>query len=312
MDKNTLWGLLLMGAVILGFMYINQPSAEERERMERERQELLARETQKTPDSNYLTIDSVTNADRQAILATVKNYGITDSVTNITTLASGAVNLNLNNGELGGYVTANNTQVPVKDILTANYGSLPRATASMAVKELKQTLANIMRYGGFAHHLSGDSTTVKLENDVLSLEISNKGGAISRATLKEYNSYDSTKVSPIAPGTDSYGFILTSATQRFDTREFFFTPVIENDSTVLMQLQLGNGSSWGIRYTLPKHGYLVKMDVVQQGMQSIIPPSVSTIDMVWNQKWHATKPDEYLKNATAQSTICLPTVRLTI
>lgn len=30
MDKNTIWGMLLMGAVILGFMWLNQPSAEQR------------------------------------------------------------------------------------------------------------------------------------------------------------------------------------------------------------------------------------------------------------------------------------------
>lgn len=29
MDKNNLLGLLLMGAIIFGFMYINQPSDEE-------------------------------------------------------------------------------------------------------------------------------------------------------------------------------------------------------------------------------------------------------------------------------------------
>lgn len=285
MDKNTLWGLLLMGAVILGFMYLNQPSAEQRARMEREQQEQLAQETQKSPEGNTISIDSVTEAERQSFLATVKTLGTTDSATNVTTLNNGPVRLQLNAaGELSGYVTANNTQVPVTDILNANYGSIPRATAALAVSELKQALANVVRYGGFARHLTGDSTTVKLENDKLALEISNKGGAISRATLKEYDSYDSTKVCPIAPNTDSYGFILTSATQRFDTREFFFTPVVESDTTVLMQLQLGDGASWGIRYTLPKNGYLVKMDIVQKGMQSIIPPSTTTIDLVWNQK----------------------------
>ena len=32
MDKNTLTGVLLMGAVILGFMWLNQQSKEEFER----------------------------------------------------------------------------------------------------------------------------------------------------------------------------------------------------------------------------------------------------------------------------------------
>ena len=45
MDKNTLLGLLLMGAVIFGFVYLNQPSAEE---IERQRQERLAAEAEQT------------------------------------------------------------------------------------------------------------------------------------------------------------------------------------------------------------------------------------------------------------------------
>ena len=163
MDKNTLWGLLLMGAVILGFMYLNQPSAEQRARLERERQEQLAQEMQKSPEGNTISIDSVSETERQNILSTVKSLGTTDSATNVTTLSNGPVRLQLNpNGELTGYVTANNTQVPVADILNANYGSMPRATAALAVSELKQALANVVRYGGFARHLSGDSTTVKL------------------------------------------------------------------------------------------------------------------------------------------------------
>lgn len=285
MDKNTLWGLLLMGAVILGFMYLNQPSAEERERMERERQEMLAKEQEKSIDAANITVDSVTAVERATVISTVRTLGVKDSTTNITSLVSGPAHLSLDaSGNLSGYVLAGGMQVPVQDIMSASYGSLPAPIASEAVQGLRKALANVARYGGFSRYLSGDSATVKLENDVLSLELSNKGGVISRAMLKDYNSYDSTKVCPIAPGSDSYGFILTTATQRFDTREFYFTPKVESDSTVLMQLDLGDGALWGIRYTLPEHGYLVKMDVVQQGMQAIIPPSMTTVDFIWNQK----------------------------
>ena len=35
MDKNTITGMLLMGAVIFGFMWLNQPSKEEIERPHR-------------------------------------------------------------------------------------------------------------------------------------------------------------------------------------------------------------------------------------------------------------------------------------
>ncbi len=286
MDKNTLTGLLLMGAVILGFMYLNQPSAEERARMERERQEQLAQDAEQSAESGYITLDSVSTAERAEIINTVKALGIADSATNSITLTNGPTHLALDaDGQLSGYVEVSPvTRVSVADIFAADYGPLPKATAARAVSNLKKVLSDAARYGGFARHLNGDSTTVKLENDVLLLELSNKGGVISRATLKNYDNYDSTKVTPISPETDSYGFTLTSATQRFDTRGFFFTPVVENDSTVTMQLDLGDGAIWGIRYTLPKQGYLVKMDIVQKGIQAIIPPSMTTIDFAWSQK----------------------------
>lgn len=284
MDKNTIWGMLLMGAVILGFMYINQPSAEERARMERERLEQQQQAAELSDNANLLTVDSISAQERNAIINTVKTLGIADSVTGGYRLATSDVVLTLSSDNvLGGTVTTDYGTVPVADIVAANYSSISNAEAARAVSKLKKALADAAKYKGFARHLAGDSTTVKLENDVLALEISNKGGVIARAALKDYQTYDSTAVTPIG-ATDSYGFTLTSSNQRFDTREFFFTPVVENDSTVLMQLDLGDGAVWGIRYTLPSTGYLVKMDVVQQGMNVVIPPSVATMDFSWSQK----------------------------
>ena len=63
MDKNTIWGILLMGAVIFGFMWLNQPSAEQRAQMEKERQEQLMAEQEKSASTTVLTVDSVNAAE---------------------------------------------------------------------------------------------------------------------------------------------------------------------------------------------------------------------------------------------------------
>ena len=102
-----------------------------------------------------------------------------------------------------------------------------------AVKTLKSDIDGISRYQGFAKFLSGDSAVTRLANKDITLEISNKGGSIARATLNEYDSYDSTKVEMMSPGRGGYSFTLTSATRRFVTNEFYFTPVVESDTTVL-------------------------------------------------------------------------------
>ena len=284
MDRNSIIGLLLMGLIIFGFTYINRPSPEELERQRIEREQMQAQEAQKAADSGVLKFDSITPAEISVIKSTVRELGTTDSVTGVSTLKVDKIDLRLTaGGTLEGTVDTDSRQVAVADLLD-NSKALPITVGAPAVNNLRKSLATVARYRGFARHLSGDSTTVRLENNVISLELSNKGGVISRATLLDYDSYDSTKVEMLSPMTDSYGFTLTSATQRFDTREFYFTPVQLSDSSVLMRLDLGDGATWGIKYTLPSDGYLVDIDIVQEGMQSIIPSSVASMDFTWHQK----------------------------
>ena len=285
MDKNTLTGLLLMGLVIFGFMWLNKPSAEELERQRQEKARMEAEAAQKAEDTALLTLDSIRPAEVATIAATVRELGQNDTTTNTCNLHVEAINLNVDaEGNVTGTVEADGQSVPVAPLLANDISSMNRRLAGAALKALRQGLATAARYRGFARHLSGDSTTVTLANKLITLELSNKGGVISRAALNDYKSYDSTQVTLLDPATDTYSFTLTSASQRFETKEFYFNPIVENDSTVCMMLELGDGASWGIRYTLPSDGYLVNIDVVQQGMQSIIPTSVATMDMTWHQK----------------------------
>ena len=284
MDKNSIIGLILMGLIIFGFTYLNRPSAEELERQRIEREQMQAQEAAKASDNGALKFDSITSAEVAAIKSTVRELGVTDTVTGVSVLHVDKVDLRLTAaGELEGTVDADGRVVPVADVINNNSG-LPVTVGIPATTNLRKALATVARYRGFARHLTGDSTTVRLENKLLSLEISNKGGVISRASLRDYDSYDSTKVMLLSPETDMYSFTLTSANQRFETREFYFTPVQVNDSTVFMKLDLGDGAVWGIKYTLPADGYLVDIDIVQEGMQSIIPSSVASMDFTWHQK----------------------------
>lgn len=285
MDKNTLTGVLLMGAVILGFIWLNQPSKEEIER-QREQAEAQAREAQKAAENHpVLTVDSVSDLEKAQIASTVQQLGTLDTVTGTRTLSMPDAVLTLSkDGVTGGLVTTPAAQVPVADILSADYNNLSPETAAKAVSTLRQALASAARYKGFARYLTGEEKTISLQNDVLALEVSTHGGVISSAVLKDYNRYDSTAVNLMDRNVDSYSFTLQTATQRFSTSEFYFTPVAVSDSSVTMQLNLGDGATWALRYTLPEKGYTVRMEILQSGMNAVIPQSVAEMDFAWHQK----------------------------
>lgn len=285
MDKNTLLGLLLMGAVILGFMWLNQPS-EEQLAQQRELAEQQAREAKElAKDPNVLTVDSISPAEITVITNTVRQFGVTDSVVGITTLSVNQVTITLDReGALGGSVNTPYGVVAIADILDSKLDSYKPATASASVKELREALANVARYKGFARYLSGKEQLVKLENEKIALELSTLGGVIAKASLKNYQTYDSTAVTPITPDGDAYSFTLTTASQRIDTRDFYFTPVETTDTSVVMQLDLGDGATFGLRYTLHPDSYLVTMDMIQQGMQTIVPANMATVDFSWHER----------------------------
>lgn len=267
------------------FMYFTQPSAEERAAMaEKARQEQAMAEQSAADTKAKLTPVAVTAAEKDQIAATIRQFGSKDSA-GVMTLTAPSVRLTLAaDSTIGGNVKlASGTSVSVPAIIASDFGSLSAENAAEACALLRKALADVARYRGFTSHLSGDSTTVKLQNSRLALEISNKGAVIARAAVKDYSRYDSTQVAPMEPVADSYSFTLTSASQRFNTADFFFSVTEQTDTTVTMSLSLGDGASWGIRYTLRPDSYLVDMQIVQQGMEKVIPVSVNTMEFTWDQ-----------------------------
>ncbi len=295
MDKNTLLGMILMGMVLFGFMMFTEGNKQNRDALVEETAQTQAEKAEK---EQSLRIDTITAAEAAAVPAIMRQIGTerTDSLAPAEyRYRTDKVNLLYDGTAVTGTVQAVDTVLTYAAVTGAQFGDdLSPANRRAAIENLRSALADADRYRGFARYLSGEDRTVTLKNDLLELEIASKGGRISRATLQKYFTYlpnkqnekqiDTAKVEICRPEDASYSFVLTSATNRFDTADFYFTPEQVNDSTVVMKLDLGDGASWALRYTLAPDSYVVRMEVVQSGMQKIIPPSVATADFVWAQK----------------------------
>lgn len=296
MDKNTLTGLVMMGVLIFGFMWINSNKQKQIQQQQQEQAEAAAKaEADNTP---VLGADSLSTAEIAAVPAIVRETGArtlgADSTTRYT-YTTDKVALTYDGNAVNGTVAAADTVLPYQAVATGQLGdNVTLTTRNEAVRNLREALQDAQRYGSFARYRSGKADTVGLRNSRLSLELSTRGGYISRATLLDYKTYlpenehsnviDTADVEICRPGHNEYAFELLSASRRFNTAELYFQPRQVSDSIVEMALDLGDGAEWGIRYTLPEDSYVVKMEVFQKGMQKIIPPSVATATMVWKQK----------------------------
>ena len=80
------------------------------------------------------------------------------------------------------------------------------------------------KIGAFGFTAAREGTT-KLENDVLFLEISNKGGQIVEARMKQFKTYDSVPVYLVKDGNASFALNFTTADNRvLNTQDLYFEP----------------------------------------------------------------------------------------
>ncbi len=142
------------------------------------------------------------------------------------------------------------------------------------------------KIGAFGFTQPSDEST-KLQNDLVSLEISNKGGQIVEARMKQYHTYDSIPVYLIRDGNASFGLHFTTSDSRvLNTEDLYFEPSLSesNGNQVLtMKAKAGPDKYLEYRYEMKPDDYLVDFTVRSQGLNDVIN-SNQPIDLKWKLK----------------------------
>lgn len=285
MDKNTILGLLLMGLVIIGFTMLNSPDDTTSQASEQKTEKSVAAEKKQ----EAVVGDSLNATELGRIKTIVAQYGKLEmrEGKQVYALDANDVSFALVGDSLSGQVVMDGDMAFSLSSLAAMPDADSRLLHNAAVKKVREAAEKAAKYSDFARFVSGKSDTLRLENSLLSLDLTTKGGMISKAELKNYKAFQKGKEGNCVlfeSPYNAYGFAINTDTHRFSTEDFYFTPVQENDSTVLMKLDFGKDVYFGIRYTLPHDSYLVRMEVVQQNMSAVIDSNVSTMDFMWSQK----------------------------
>lgn len=278
----------MMALVIFGFMWLNKPDEKERQAKEAEKEqaEAAANAAKEKEVLNPFTDGEIAQINRSLAAATTTekdgsrtfSNGNVELTFNADTITSGRVYVNT----LGNWVDVKDVLAnKIADEYTEDLALVASATLRQAVKEGAS--------GGPMHRFTyGTDSIVTLggKDNLLTLGISTRGGAIAVATLDDYNSEvgDPHKVSPFTDGTGTYNFVLKSASNQFNTKDLYFTPHVIDDNTLEMRLDFDADTYWGLRYTLKPDSYVVAMEVVQSGMGSVLGNAMADINMNWRHK----------------------------
>lgn len=281
MDKNTVYGLLLMALVFCGYMWLRpnpKPADAEETHTEASAENTLAGAPLSATELDWLKQNVRQNGAKAS----------TDTTGSTYTWSAEGIALTLTGDSLSGSVSVDGTTMPLADVMS---GAAPATVRSKAIERIRQASTSMGQYGRFASFLNGKESELKLENDVLSLTLNSHSGSITRAELKKYDTEYSAdeskkqfgKVVLFEGDKNSFAFRMPLP-QEISTSDLYFTPRQVNDSTVRMTLDVAPNAFWGIEYVLPKgSSYLVKIRIVQQNMADVVQSNNRNLGIDWHQ-----------------------------
>jgi YidC/Oxa1 family membrane protein insertase len=176
------------------------------------------------------------------------------------------------------------------------------------------------KLGYFAKAGVGEQEYFTLENEKIKLKISNVGGKIINAQLKEYQTYDSLPLLLYNSDNTTFGYTFFANNRSINTNELYFEPVVKsvsqqgkdsiyvsgNDSiqfAMRLYADAGDGKERYIEYLYTMYGdkYMVDYDLNLVGMNKVVDPGTSFLNLTWSTEMR--RQEKSLENDRQESSI---------
>ena len=258
MDKNTITGLILILAIFIGFSIYNKA-----------RQNKAYEKIVVVADSLYEAGD-LENAMAQYNLAARLKPGQPDVILKLNDLEQ----------KLG--------YSQVEQISDSTISEEPAATESVAQSVPEKTDA--LQYGAFASSAEGENEFITLENNMLELRISLKGGRIYSARLKNYKTSGGNPLVLFDGDSTVFGFnFFTVDNKAVETNNLFFKPVSSKRNYVVtsepqevsLRLYTDAGGYIQYDYSLAPDKYMVDFNVSFKSLGGVVASNLSSLSIDW-------------------------------
>ncbi len=144
-------------------------------------------------------------------------------------------------------------------------------------------------FGAFSSAAEGENRFITMENKLMKVTFSAKGGRPYSAELKNYKRYDQSPLILFNGDSTVFGFNFYAQNRNISTSNLYFEPQTEQssvqvtgDSAVLvMRLNAGDNAFIEYRYTMKPDDYMLGFDVKLMNMNQLISVNQTAIDFDW-------------------------------
>ena len=168
--------------------------------------------------------------------------------------------------------------------------SLQIVQQQMAEAEKAKTIAfeqqalKVDSASSFFQTTQGQEEFFTIENELVQLTFTNKGGRVCKALLKDYKDQQKQQL-VLFDGEDvSLNFGFEGKNENLYSNELFFNVASRTDSTLTMRLQSAGNGYIDFAYRLLPSSYVVDLSIRAVGMQNFFPTATKTMSIDWKQR----------------------------
>jgi YidC/Oxa1 family membrane protein insertase len=176
-----------------------------------------------------------------------------------------------------------------------------QATIEEETNILDSTEIAEAKYGAFTNSMVGDAEDIIIENELISLKYSTKGGLVKEASLKKYDDYQYKKPLVILDEVSSdLKYMVSTQYGNIDLADLYFqakTEQIGDTTELVFVADLGNNKSIKHVYRLAPDSYSITHKFLIAGLDSDIPGD--RVSLLWDNHLKRLETDiEYNRRYT--------------
>jgi YidC/Oxa1 family membrane protein insertase len=143
----------------------------------------------------------------------------------------------------------------------------------------------------FMPFTKGSDERISLENEVLKVKISPKGGRITFVELKNYKTYSGQPLVLFDEEDQEFSYHFSASNQIVSSSDLYFEvgdegiqTTDEGEHIVSLYLKLNDQQYIEHRFSLAENTYMMDFQINMVGFDKIIPRTIKYIDLDWNTK----------------------------
>ena len=143
--------------------------------------------------------------------------------------------------------------------------------------------------GEFSASATGENKFYTLENDLIRLEVSSKGGRPYSVELKQYKTFTREPVVLFDGDSTQFGLTFFNQNKPISTNELYFLPTDtvtgrvagEKSDSLCMRLTVGDNKYIEYRYVMQPGSYMINLNLRLVGMKDIVTRDPASLDLSW-------------------------------